>query len=176
MNPSTPARTHARTHTRTHAHTHTLGHIPHPMQRSSEMLAVLSAGVTSMHNLPAGEGGERGGEGKWERGRYTKGERAKGERGLSTSYHHIPAAKQATSYQQRARRRSNASSMYSDTLALHKCVSGRLDRPSRLPCSRHGTRRHPPATGGGCFAHPFYSRGTIFCIPVDIFLACTDRS
>lgn len=30
----------------------TLEQIPHPMQRSSEMKAILSAGVTSIHSFP----------------------------------------------------------------------------------------------------------------------------
>ena len=31
---------------------HTLGQIPHPMQSVSEMVAILSTGVTSIHSLP----------------------------------------------------------------------------------------------------------------------------
>lgn len=33
----------------------TLEQIPHPMHSSSEMKAILSAGVTSMHNFPKEE-------------------------------------------------------------------------------------------------------------------------
>ncbi|KAI0740386.1 hypothetical protein C8Q76DRAFT_597920, partial [Earliella scabrosa] len=31
---------------------HFLTHIPHPMHRNSEMKAILSVGLTSMHSLP----------------------------------------------------------------------------------------------------------------------------
>ena len=34
---------------------HTLTHIPHPMHNSSEIKAILDAGVTSMHSFPVKE-------------------------------------------------------------------------------------------------------------------------